>query len=118
MSEDGREFTITIECAADYLMVVPPGLRIPIQSPPTGLPLEERLRDGVRQTISRRQAMVLPGDSPYRPAIRFMVLPAGLRTYYRIYPALEALGVPMRREDRPLDRRQTIDTFRPFPAEP
>jgi hypothetical protein len=116
--DDGREFTITIECAADYLTLVPPGLRIAVQSQQSGLSLEDRLRNGVRQTIARRQAMVLPGDSPYRPTIRFIVLPAGLRTYYRAYPALEALRVPMRREDRPVDRRQSIETFRPFPAEP
>ena len=49
--------------------------------------------------IARRQATVRPGEPPYRPMIRFRVLPDGLRTYHLAYPALEALHVPMTREN-------------------
>ena len=31
--------------------------------------------------------------------LRFQVYPGGLRTYYRVYPLLESLRVPMTREN-------------------
>jgi hypothetical protein len=49
--------------------------------------------------IVRRQSTVRPGEPPYRPMIRFRVRPDGLRSYYLAYPALEALHVPMSREN-------------------
>ena len=44
---------------------------------------------------ARRQATVRPGDPLYRPQIRFLVRPNGLRTYYLAYPLLESLQVPL-----------------------
>ena len=38
--------------------------------------------------------------------IRFLVRPDGLDTYYRAYPLLEALGVPMSRQN--LERDEEI----------
>jgi hypothetical protein len=52
------------------------------------------LLTAVRQMIDRRQATVRPGEMPYRPQVRFLVRPEGLRTYYLAYPALDSLQVP------------------------
>lgn len=57
------------------------------------------LAEAVRRLIARRQASVRPGETPYRPLIRFQVQPSGLRTYYAIYPVLDGLRVPMSREN-------------------
>jgi hypothetical protein len=59
----------------------------------------------VQQLIARRQATVRPGEPPYRPMIRFRVWPDGWRSYYLAYPALEALHVPMARENLDLEER-------------
>jgi hypothetical protein len=55
--------------------------------------------DTIQQWIARRQATVREGQTPYRPLLRFRVDPDGVRTYYAAYPAVERLGVPMRREN-------------------
>jgi hypothetical protein len=36
---------------------------------------------------------------PYRPQIRFLVRPEGVRTFFLAYPVLEVVGVPMNRQD-------------------
>ena len=61
------------------------------------------LRKEIEEMIARRQASLRPGETPYRPMIRFRVWPNGVRTYYLAYPALESLGVPMTRENVPLE---------------
>ena len=57
------------------------------------------LVQAVQQIIARRQATVRPGEPPYRPMIRFLVQPAGLRSYYTVYPVLQTLGLSMSREN-------------------
>ena len=53
----------------------------------------------MKQYIARRQAQVLVGEPPFRPLLRFQIHPDGLRAYYRAYPLLEALRLPMSREN-------------------
>ena len=57
------------------------------------------LVQAVQQIIARRQATVRPGEPSYRPMIRFLVQPAGLRSYYTAYPVLQTLGLSMSREN-------------------
>jgi hypothetical protein len=67
----------------------------------------------VWQLIERRQATVRPGEPPYRPLIRFLVHPDGLRTYFLAWPALESLHIPMSRQNvEPQD-----DAKKPLPVE-
>jgi hypothetical protein len=66
------------------------------------------LLQAVRQLIARRQAGVRPGDPPYRPQVRFLVHPDGLRTYHLAYPALEPLGVPLTRQNYEPDRPDRV----------
>jgi hypothetical protein len=60
--------------------------------------------------ITRRQATVRPGEPPYRPQVRFLIYPDGLRTYFLAFPALEPLGITMTRQDVKADA-----TTRPAP---
>lgn len=93
-----RDFTVVIECHVDHATVLPGGaqFRWPTQASAAA---DQNLARYVQQLIERRQASVRPGEPPYRPRIHFKVAPDGLRTYYRAYPPLEPLRVPMAREN-------------------
>jgi hypothetical protein len=86
-----------LECTADALVLYPGGKRFPVQAlaEDGGRALVQTVRD----LIARRQAMVHPGEPPYRPQLRFLVRPDGLRTFYEAYPVLEAVQVPMSRQN-------------------
>ena len=60
--------------------------------------------------IDRRQAGVRPGEPPYRPQVRFLIYPDGLRTYFLTFPALEPLGIPL--------TRQNVEADPPAPPAP
>jgi hypothetical protein len=92
-----RDWTITIECRADGVILLPQGQRIASGGPSTNNSVS--LREAVQQMISRRQASLRPGEMAYRPMIRFRVWPDGARTYYQAFPILEGLGLPMSREN-------------------
>lgn len=94
-----RDWTIAIECTADALVVVSSGQRITTAELSMGKNDANPLLEIVQRLIARRQATVRPGEPPYRPMIRFRVHPDGLRAYHLAYPALEALHVPMSREN-------------------
>jgi hypothetical protein len=94
-----RDWIIPIECTADALVLSSSGQRIAIAELSRGANGSNPLLESVQRMIARRQATVRPGEPPYRPMIRFRVRPDGLRSYYLAYPALEALQVPMSREN-------------------
>ena len=93
-----RDWVVTVDCTAAEVVVYPSGQRIPATAL-TAAPGDNPLFRVVQSLIGRRQAMVRPGEPPYRPVVRFLVHPDGLRTYYRAYPALESLQVAMVREN-------------------
>ncbi len=97
-----RDWIIPIECTADSLLLSS-GPRIATAALAQGDSGNNALLVAVQQLIARRQATVRPGEQPYRPMIRFRVRPDGLRSYYLAYPALEALRLPMTRENLELD---------------
>jgi hypothetical protein len=99
-----RDWIIPIECTADTLVVRPSGQRIATADLSNGNRAHNVLLETVQRMVTRRQATVRPGEPLYRPMIRFRVWPDGLRSYYLAYPALEALQVPMSREN--LDPRE------------
>lgn len=94
-----RDWIIPIECTADALVLRSSGQRIATAELARGDGTKNILLETVQRMIARRQATVRPGDLPYRPMIRFRVWPDGVRSYYLAYPALEALRVPMSREN-------------------
>jgi hypothetical protein len=94
-----RDFVITIECKADAVFVQPWGTRFPLASMPDRPDPNHPLVRTVEQIVARRQAVVAQGESPYRPLLHFQVHPDGLRAYYRAYPLLAGLQIPMAREN-------------------
>jgi hypothetical protein len=101
-----RDWMIPIECTADTVVVLVGGQRIALTALAQGTKADNLLLRTVRQLIERRQAIVRPGEPRYRPIIRFLVRPDGLRAYYLAYPALESLQVPMTRENLRNDEKR------------
>jgi hypothetical protein len=94
-----RDWIIPVECRADGLVVRGLGQKIPLASLTGNAAAESPLLQAVRQMIARRQASVRPGEPPYRPQVRFLIYPDGLRTYFLSFPALEPLGIPLTRQN-------------------
>lgn len=94
-----RDFVVTLECFDDSVALYPSGQTFDMKISEKAAEIDESLLRAVRNLVSRRQAGVRPGEPPYRPQIRFQVHPDGLRTYFRVYPLLESLRVPMTREN-------------------
>jgi hypothetical protein len=91
-----RDWTIFLECRDDRVVVYPGGQEVLL----TALPRRARdnpLAQAVRQLIARKQALVQPGDPPYRPFVRFLVRPENMRAFHDAYLALDALRVPKQR---------------------
>jgi hypothetical protein len=93
-----RDFIITIDCYADHATVFPSGLQFR-WTVANAAAVDQALTKAVVNLIERRQATVREGEPLYRPVIRFQVSPEGRRTYFRVYPLLEQLGVAMTREN-------------------
>jgi hypothetical protein len=85
-----------VECRADSVVIYPTQRIFALSSlTGPGNPLAQT----VRMMIERRQGMVRPGELPFRPHIRFLVLPENLRSYHLAFPALEELDVPKSRQN-------------------
>jgi hypothetical protein len=94
-----HDWVINIDCQVDAVVLLPTGARIATTALAPGTTDKNPLREAVERLVARRQATVRPGEPPYRPQVRFLVRPDGLRTYYLAYPALEPLRLPMTREN-------------------
>lgn len=90
-----RDWTLLVECAAGAIILHPGRVRVAT----TARGADDQLWQIAEQMIARRQATVRPGEPPYRPQLRFLVRPDGLRTFHQAYPVLEALRLPMTRQD-------------------
>jgi hypothetical protein len=101
-----RDWTVSIECRADSVMVYPGGQRFRADDLVRAVGASNPLLDAVRQMVARRQALVRPGEPPYRIQLRFQVRSDGLRTYYLAYPTLDILHLPMTREN--LDSEEDV----------
>src|SRR5262249_50804537 len=94
-----RDWVIAVECRADAFVLYPGGTRIPAAALATAPSSDNALSTAVRKEIARREALGRAGDAAYRAHVRFLVRPDGARGYYRAFPLLEALGVPMTRQN-------------------
>ena len=103
MLNGNRDWVITIECTANALLILQTGQTIAAVTLDQHESADNDLLRSVQKLIARRQASVRSGEPPFRPMIRFRVHGDALRTYYLAYPALEALGIPMSRENVALD---------------
>jgi hypothetical protein len=94
-----RDWIIPIECRGDHLVISTTGQHVALKELARNDRGSNALLQTLEQMIARRQTTLRPGEPLYRPMIRFRVWPDGLRSYYAAYPALEALHVPMAREN-------------------
>jgi hypothetical protein len=93
-----RDFLITITCFSDHVTVYPGGKQHWWKNGNSAV-TEQVVVQNVQDLIAGRQRSVRPGETPYRPLIRFQLAPDGLASYLRVYPRLESLQVPMTREN-------------------
>jgi hypothetical protein len=91
-----------VECKGNEAVLYPGGAHFAI-SPIGKADGGNALAQALERMIARRQASVRTGDPPYRPQVRFLVRPDGLRTFFLAYPAVEGLKVPMTRQDLQAD---------------
>jgi hypothetical protein len=85
-----------LECRADSVVLYPPGreyTQADLTSP------SNPLLNTIQDMIARRQALVRPGELPYRPHLRFLVRPESLRTFHQVYPLLGSLAIPKSRQN-------------------
>jgi hypothetical protein len=94
-----REYLILVECTAGELVLHPTGTRITTAALAQARGADNPFFRVVQGMVARRQATVRTGEPPYRPQVRFLVRPDGLRAFHMAYPALEGLGLPMTRQD-------------------
>ena len=92
-----RDWVIPVECHADAVVLRNAGQKFAPTSLTAGA--DNPLLQSLRQTIARRQATVRPGEPPYRPQLRFLIYPDGLKTYYTALSAVDALGVTVTRQN-------------------
>ncbi len=94
-----RDWIIPAECRADGVVLRNAGQRFPTAALSGAAAVDSPLQEALRQMIARRQATVRPGEPPYRPQLRLLVYPDGLRTYYLACAVLEPLGIPLTRQN-------------------
>jgi hypothetical protein len=99
-----RDWVIPVECHADAVVLRNAGQKFAVSSL-TGKAEDNPLLQTLRQTIARRQATVRPGEPPYRPQVRFLIYPDGLKTYYTALSAVDPLGVTVTRQNVEADPR-------------
>jgi hypothetical protein len=92
-----RDWIIPLVCTPDAI-VLPSGATIAASALNTSDGAKALIK-AVQDIIARKQATVREGEPPYRPQIRFLVHPEGLRLYHQAYPTLEALQVPILRQN-------------------
>jgi hypothetical protein len=94
-----RDFVITLACYEKGVLLTPGGATFAWNSQTDAKQTDDALVRAVAELVNRRQATVREGEPPYRAVLRFEVREPGRRTYYRVYPLLERLHLPMVRED-------------------
>lgn len=94
-----RHLTIVLVCTRDGVLFQTTNELHPLGSLKPSATGEHRIAQEIRELVTRRQAGLQTGESPYQPSIRFRIHPDGLRAYYFVYPLLENLRIPMTREN-------------------
>ena len=93
-----RDWVIYVECKFEEILVHPNRLVIPTSL----LASEEgvkRFVQEIEKMITRKQSTVRAGEPPYRPEVRFLVWPDGLKPYHLSYPALQLAGIRQKRQN-------------------
>jgi hypothetical protein len=91
-----RDWVVFVECRSNGVVVYPTARSFTLAEVTSPA---NPLLSCLQEMIARRQALVRPGELPYRPHVRFLVRPEHLRTYHTVFPALDALQVPKSRQN-------------------
>jgi hypothetical protein len=95
-----RDYIIFVECRPETVVLYPSQQSFSVQQLARG---DQALVQAVKQMIDRKQALVRPGELPFRPQIRYLVHAESIRSYHTTYPVLNALGVPQTRQNLEAD---------------
>jgi hypothetical protein len=98
-----RDYIIMLECRANSVVLFPYGNSFSAESLAVKNGGGVVLQEAIKRMIARKQASVRPGEQPYRPQVRFMLRPDGLRSMHRAYPLLEELHIPLTRQNLDAD---------------
>jgi hypothetical protein len=90
-----RDWIIAIECNEAGLTLYPARKQFPVDSLTRGSATVAALKGEIQRMIERQQARVREGEPAYRPIIRFLVRPDGMKAMLHAYPLLEPLQLPM-----------------------
>jgi hypothetical protein len=93
-----RDWIVPLECTAEWVSLLG-GAKVSARSLAEGDAGAQALLKAVQEVIDRKQATVRAGEPAYRPQVRFLVHPDGLRVYHLAYPALEGLNIPILRQN-------------------
>ena len=97
---ENHDFLINIVCWPDGVVLTTTGELYPMNPAESQEQVRAALVQKVQQMVVRRQATVREGEPAYQPMIRLQVKPeGGLRSLFWIGPALNALRIPMTREN-------------------
>jgi hypothetical protein len=95
-----RDYVIFIECRPEDVVLYPSQQSFSVQQLARG---DQAIVQAVKQMVERKQALVRPGELPFRPQVRFLVRPESIRSYHTAYPTLNALGIPQTRQNLQVD---------------
>jgi hypothetical protein len=104
----GRDFYIYVECRPDSVVLYPSRQRFTLAELSRD-PAHSPLPAAIQRMIDRRQAARRSDEPPYHPEVRFLVRPENLRTYYMVYPTLDALQIPKTSQN--LDPDDDVDAI-------
>jgi hypothetical protein len=106
-----RDYVILLECRANGVVLHPYGTSFSADSLAANNGGGVLLQEAIGRLIARRQATVRPGEQPFRPQVRFLVRPDGLRAFHRAYPVLETLHIPLTRQNLDADEEVTFGDY-------
>ncbi len=95
-----RDYLIFVECRSDDVVLYPSRQTFAVAPLTHG---DQALAQMIKQMIERKQSLVRPGELPFRPQVRFLVRPDGIRSYHTTYPVLSTLNVPQTRQNLDAD---------------
>ncbi len=100
-----RDWVIYVECKFEEILVHPNRLVIPTNLLASDEGIKRFVLE-IEKMIQRKQSTVRQGEPPYRPEVRFLVWPDGLRPYHLCYPALQIEGMKQKRQN--LEREDSV----------
>src|SRR5262249_31385063 len=93
-----RDWVLFVEGRPDAVVLYPSRRQF-LAHPPTTPQGRADLLRAAQQLLERRQAAARAADAVFRPQVRFLVHPDGVRTFHLSYPVLDPLPTPKTRQE-------------------